>query len=413
MISKEKISFYILVLAIFFLIIKISYIPFLPIAPLNLVLILSVLGLLFSVLIKKNVSNRIAVIILSYGFIDFMLSYFKFSVLNFGEFTNYILISSLILHAENIKNFKFKERIINWYFFVGFLSIFYGYLIFIFGSPFIELRLSLIEINIDLAKHNRLGITGGKNLPIVGFSSTSALYGYFIGSYFILSLYKYLSTKKNIYIFLSFFSFISAIINGERSVILFIIICSLGLFGKKIFNFKVYVFVFILFIILYFLQIELVALERLAETSSNNSSDDILPRFKRQLAGLLTFLENPIFGSTINRYLEIKDNFFPEDNFSRVSPHNGYINSLIDIGFLAIILTYKYMMNILKLKRLEINNKGLFFALLFSLLNGIFHNAGPLNSLEVSSVTILILLLINTNYYNASDKRNYGRIQRH
>jgi hypothetical protein len=411
-INKEKTSFYILVLAFFFLLIKISYIPFLPIAPLNLIFVLSLVGLLFTVTIKKNITTKIAIIIFAYGFINFLTDYLKVSTLNFAEFSNYILVSSLILHTENIKSIKYKERIINWYFFVGFLSIFYGYLIYFFGSPFVELRIFLIEINTDLAKFNRLGIVGGKNLPIVGLSSTSALYGYFIGSYFIISLHKYLKNKNNIYLFLSVFSFISLMINGERSVLFFTLICALGLFGKKIFNLKTIAFIFVLITTILFFQIELVAFDRIAETSTNNSADDIIPRLKRQLAGLLTFLESPIFGSTINRYLEIKNDIFPEDYSSRVAPHNAYINSLINIGFLAIILTYKYVINILKLKRLHIYNKGLFFALLFSLLNGVFHNAGPLNSLEISSVTVLLLLLINTNSYNASDKHNYGRIQR-
>lgn len=413
MINKEKTSFYILVLAFFFLLIKISYIPLLPIAPLNIILVLSLVSQIFVITIKKNISTKIAAILFAYGFIHFLTDYIKISALNFAEFSNYLLVSSLILHTENIKSIKYKVQIINWYLFVGFLSIFYGYLIYFFGSPFVEIRIFLVEINIDLEKFNRFGIVGGKNLPIVGLSSTSALYGYFIGSYFIISIHKYATKKNNIYLFLSVFSFISLILNGERSVVIFTLICVLGLFGKKIFNLKTIAFISVLITTILFFQIELVAFDRIAETSSNNSADDIIPRLKRQLAGLLTFLENPIFGSTINRYYEIKNDIFPEDYASRVAPHNAYINSLLNIGFLAIILTYKYVINIYKIKRLHIYNTGIFFALLFSLLNGIFHNAGPLSSLEVSSVTVLLLLLINTNSNNASYKRNYGRIQRH
>lgn len=412
MIIKEKISFYILILAFFFLLIKISNLPFLPIAPLNLILVLSIFSLLFIVKVKNNISTKFAVIIFVYGFINLIISYFKYSELNLGEFSNYVLVSSLILHTENINSFRYNKRIINWYFFVGFLSIFYGYLIYFFGSPFVELRISLVEINTDLMKFNRLGIVGGKNLAIVGLSSTSALYGYFIGSYFIMSLHKFLEKKNNIFLFLTCFSFISLNLNGERSVLFFTLICSLGLLGKKIFSLKIISIISIIIASILLFQIELTAFDRIGETSTNSSSDDIIPRFKRQLAGLLVFLENPIFGSTINRYFEIKDNLFPEDNLSRVAPHNAYINSLINIGLFAIIVTYKYVKNILKLKKTHISNRGLFFALLFSMLNGIFHNAGPLNSLEVSSVTILLLLLINSKFYNASYKHNYGRIQR-
>jgi len=412
MINKEKISFYTLALAFFFLLIKISYIPFLPIAPLNLILVLSIIGVLFIVKIKKNTNTKFALIIFTYGFINLIVNYFKFSTLDFSQFSNYILVSSLILHAENIESFKFKERILNWYFFVGFISIFYGYLIYYFGSPFVELRTALIEINTDLSKFNRLGIVGGEKIAIVGFSATSALYGYFIGSYFIMTLHKFLEKRNYLFLFLACFSFFSLTLNGERSVVFFTFVCVFGIIPKKIFTRKIFTLMTLIFLSAFYFQIELTAFNRIADTSLNNSSDDIIPRIKRQYVGLLTFLKNPIFGSSIDEYFAIKDNFFNEDKLSIVSSHNAYINSLINIGFLALILTYKYVINIFKLKKKYVHNNGLFFALLFTLLNAIFHNAGPLNSLEVSSVTILLLLLINTNYYNASDKHNYGRIQR-
>lgn len=397
----------------FFWIIKITNIS-LPLAPLTILLPIGALNLLANVKnLKRGIPLKISVIFIIYILLKALAFYVKTGIfIGVGSMIEHVCVLIYILNCSILVSGNYTRILIRFFFLITTISLIFGLLIFIFGSPFTELRLSLLEIDITNRKYDREGIITGQGLPIAGFSSTVAVFSYVLCVLVIFALY-FSETKKG-FLFYSIvaLSVIGLLINGERAALIFALI-GMAIFIRKEKPVKLVIgltsFALLVFMIsnqiTYSTAKHRTGIERLLETSLAQNEDDIVPRLTRQAAGIITVIQNPVFGATHYDYLKVKSKYFPQDDYTKVSNHNSYINVGLDTGFGGLVLLtilFVYLVKLFKWFRLQSHYltdheyrifQLLEISLVVTLLNGFFHNDGILNSCEASSVVLLGILV--------------------
>lgn len=412
---RLKITLFISLLFQLFLVIRVTN-PTLPLTPLTILLVFGSVNLSMNrKYITLGIPFKISLVFFTYILIKVIADYFKTDEFpGVASMIGHLAVVVYLMNCALLVQEKHTKILLRSFFIVSLISLAYGLLVFFIGTPFSEIRMLLFEQEIPRNLSNLNPIYSSKSTPITGLSSTVFAFSYVISALFVFSLY-YLEKNRNLWFFLLFILVtVGLLLNGERAGFVAALLAGY-LFIKKKVSFKL-VFLISIFFILIFLITSNISFKsenhqssfaRLINTSISEEPDDFIPRIKRQVAGFITVLQNPVFGATQSEYLSVKSFHFSEDDFTKVASHNAYINVGIHtglFGWILLLLLFSYIIQMMRW--IKINSdfltleqpailKLLSFSLLAPLLNAFFHNAGILNSCEPASIVILGILIQN------------------
>jgi len=383
--------------------IPISKIPLIKIAPINLILYLTIILLSFFIHeLKECLSSVIVIfllIFLAYSLYDFGLNYFKseYTVNIFANFRRVILVILTIFIARREAGFKFAFKVI---LIMITISTFFSIFIHLFGEPFKSVR--------DLILFNTEAISLGKGERIAGFAASIFAFSYQITSAVVMAYGIYLAERKLHWIFFFGLLTLGLILNGERSSALMSVSCLIFMLlfndRKKLIQiaFIVLPVIFTTFLVLNFSQPQGNHLNSNEQTLLNRLGEQIEGEFTgrvlQQLAGVVVTLKNPIYGGTDKAYqkelfilqswLKRKKHFVVKLSFKEYpAPHNHYVNIGMHAGVTGLAMFILFFILLLKIisqfqENTRTNPNMRFYYLttvyaLFAVLgNAIFHNNG-------------------------------------
>jgi hypothetical protein len=276
---------------------------------------------------NKTIYQIIFLLIVFYIFKEFKRYYFYQEELNFFpviRITVFMLSFTLAKTFEDIKwAFHLLIKLV-------FVSMIWGFGIFIFGEPF-----ATITKVYSFANENWIG-TLKAGARMVGFIGDIVLYSYQLCLLTIFFWIKFRKNHKISNLLLLLIASIAIVINAERALVLAVIAGVVMYEGIGVRNiFKALISLVVIGVIMYGANhliisktnFEESALERLTE-----KDDKLVDRFLKQYAAFKTIIDNPLSGGTFNEY---SVTYYRLTKNEANSAHNYYLNIARDIGIIA------------------------------------------------------------------------------
>jgi O-Antigen ligase len=380
------------------LFIPLPKLPFIHIAPINLVIL--VLSYLLIFRLKDLVRARASVKLILFSLVIFCISDFVINTVAsegdpptppfFRAIRGLVILSATVILVKSMSDLKV---LVNWVLFGIIFSALVGLLVHFFGGGFQDFRNWMLQDSDSIS-----GISG-KGIWVSGLSGNHFTFGYLLAGGTILPLiYAALEKRMSVWFIVYFVFIVALILNAERSA-------AVAVFGSNlyfaykcgIFKNKVTVIAMIVGIILIvgmqnYRHSENIENKNHALTSAERfeNSDDVFNRIMWQFHGIQSVLEYPVFGPSTNQYRNVVLGSTVTKNSLRMFipyPHNHYINIGMHIGILGWALLLAFMLGLLATLRhsnkmahlLNIDStfiQGINIALGAAMFNALFHNAG-------------------------------------
>jgi len=396
-----------------------------PVAPINLLILLSLLFMLLN--IKGFISNDLKILGVFLLFILYIFIKLFIEVAFHGSTGNLfgklgIPIRTLCIMATWLLVCNTKERalfFIKLFVIMAAVSTVFGMLVYFWGGPFTEMRLFLNKTH---ASAGMIVISKGSNLA--GFHGLPHIWGYMLAGVPILAVTLYMIERKMLWLFVLTVFIMGLFLNAERSALLMNMVIFLWWFllDRKRIAMKLIIFsALVTGLVLVPSLLKIVGLSNtgmdskgsiqqgtLNERMSGTSVQHAIDRIFWQYYGVKSVIQNPLIGPTHEDYLRNVHSLSTSVKFlSRYSdtpyPHNHYITFGMKIGIAAWIIIFVFLILIrridLEIKRnwqhdepMNLIHLGIKLALIAVLGNALLHNAGIL-SFEFATCSMIAMFL--------------------
>lgn len=258
----------------------------------------------------------------------------------------FAIIFMLVYHAVNSKN-----KLLDYYLYIMLILSLIAFLqsihnpltdfVIMLKLDFFSNNTSNIELKHYLSEYNEVGVI--PRPP--GLYGSVIVLAYSLITSIIVSCYRYITTNKNIYIYMALFFYILGFITLTRSLIISTSIIVLYILWNK-YEFKVFFILLLIIPILIFLNID----SRIVDFNFANEYN--ISRVNAFTAGFITAFSNPFYQNyeIYNNNFFIACSFYGFDNCGPViSSHNGIANIAEDftlIGFFLFLLFVKQLFSI-------------------------------------------------------------------
>ena len=400
-INLTSITSLLMFFALFLEIIPVYRIPYLQIAPDNLIYgFVLVIFLSNFKTYSKRMNKYIGWIIVSYVLYQLLKVIMgKYSGMEAGN--QYFIIrdiSILLIFQMAIDKVNYS-KFLKIFTILLFVSMFLGILIYIFGEPFASLRMEIL--NDPFMRYY------GKGDRIAGFYKKIFTFGYLLAALPVLIFTFYKKERKFYWLIMLFISIFGLLLNAERATMILsstvIIFLSFKWFkGSK----KIPIFISIIIVLIAIQQFYLkgTTVEHGFYRIDSTSSDEIHWKLAKQYAAFLSILKNPLTGGDRGVYKNI---YYSWAGYSPNAPHNAYVNIGMYGGVLGWLLFLIFAYNIVKIIKIfrsetkknysfRILYQGISGAFLGVLGVGLFHNAGIFDGETTSFILLMFLIAGST-----------------
>jgi hypothetical protein len=280
------------------------------------------------------------------------------------------------------------------------VQIVFGLLIYVFGSPFADIRNWMLRVNV-----NEAFISKGSQMA--GLYGPPHIFSYLLAAVPVLSVTMYLLERRLVWLGWMFLMLLGLFINAERAAMGALTICTLMLVWKTSRALSSVLLVVVVGIgvvgvqqIVGFLSASegqqvgsAYSHGTLAERLGETSAQEIIGRIGYSFGGVPSVLRHPLFGPSRAEYVREalnKDSgelLASGEVENTLASHNHYVNIGVNAGVLGWVVGLWFLLVLWRMHRISveryrrnrpayIRHCGITLALLAALMNAFFHNSG-------------------------------------
>jgi hypothetical protein len=296
------------------------------------------------------------------------------------------------------------------------VQIVFGLLIYVFGSPFADIRNWMLRVNVYEAFIS-------KGSQLAGLYGPPHIFSYMLAAVPVLSVTMYLLERRLVWLGWMLLMLLGLFINAERAAMAALIVCTLTLVWKTSRALSSVLLVVVVGIGVLGVQqvVEYLSArndqqygsayahgtlsERLGETSAN----EIVGRIAYSFGGVLSVLRHPLVGPSRADYVREalgKDSgelLISTEVQETLASHNHYVNIGVNAGVLGWVVGALFFLVLWRMHRISVDRYrrnrpayirhcGITLALLAALMNAFFHNSGVFSPDLMTSCLIGLLI---------------------
>ena len=290
-----------------------------------------------------------------------------------------------------------------------------GLLIYVFGSPFADIRNWMLRVNV-----NEAFISKGSQLA--GLYGPPHKLSYLLAAVPVLSITMFLLERRLVWLGWMFLMLLGLFINAERAAMGALTICALMLVWKTSRALSSVLLVAVVALGVLGVQ-QVVGLlsadsqqfgsayshgtlgERLGETSAG----EIISRIAYSFGGVSSVLRHPLIGPSRADYVRealgkgASELVSGKEREDTLASHNHYVNIGVNAGVLGWVVGLWFLLTLWRMRRIAVERYrrnrpgyilhcGIALALLAALMNAFFHNAGIFSPDLMTSFLIGLLI---------------------
>jgi hypothetical protein len=299
------------------------------------------------------------------------------------------------------------------------VQIAFGLLIYIFGSPFADIRNWMLRVNV-----NEAFISKGSQLA--GLYGPPHIFSYLLAAVPLLSVTMYFLERRLVWLGWMFLMLLGLFINAERAAMAALTICTLTLVWKTSRTLSSVLLVAIVGLgvvgvqqVVSYISVSseqqfgsAYATGTLAKRLGETSTDEIISRIGYSFGGVLSVIQHPLLGPSRADYVREalrKDSgelLASNEMQDTLASHNHYVNIGVNAGVLGWVIGIWFFMTLWRMHRISIERYrrnrsayirhcGITLALLAALMNAFFHNSGVFSP---DLMTCLLVGLLIADY---------------
>ena len=334
-------------------------------------------------------------------------------------FEHFRIVIFILALAQICADDIMLRKIIKLLLVVAAIQIVFGLLIYVFGSPFADIRNWMLRVNVYEAFIS-------KGSQLAGLYGPPHIFSYMLAAVPVLSVTMYLLERRLVWLGWMFLMLLGLFINAERAAMAALAFCTLLLVWKTSRALGSLLIVAIVGLGLVGVQQVVSYLsvsneqqpgsayahgtltERLGETSI----EEIVGRIGYSLGGVSSVLKHPLLGPSRAQYVrEALDKDSGEllasgEVQGTLASHNHYVNIGVNAGVLGWVVAVWFFAILRRMHRISveryrrnrpayIRHCGITLALLAALMNAFFHNSGVFSP---DLMTCLLIGLLIADY---------------
>lgn len=295
------------------------------------------------------------------------------------------------------------------------VQIVFGLLIYVFGSPFADIRNWMLRVNVYEAFVS-------KGSQLAGLYGPPAIFSYLLAAVPVLSVTMYFLERRLAWLGWMLLMLIGLFINAERAALAALTVCTLTLVWKTRRTLGSVLLLAVAGLSMLGVQQVVGYLsadgqqfgsalshgtlgERLGETST----DEIISRIRYALGGVSSVLRHPLVGPSRADYVrealgkESGELLSSREVKGTLASHNHYVNIGVNAGVLGWVVGLWFFLILWRMRRIAVDRYrsnraayirhcGITLALLAALMNAFFHNSGAFSPDLATSFLIGLLI---------------------
>jgi hypothetical protein len=299
------------------------------------------------------------------------------------------------------------------------VQIVFGLLIYVFGSPFADIRNWMLRVNVYEAFIS-------KGSQLAGLYGPPHIFSYMLAAVPVLSVTMYLLERRLVWLGWMLLMLLGLFINAERAAMAALIVCTLTLVWKT--SRALSSILLVLAVGVGVLGVQQVvgylsaggdqqygsalAHGTLGERLGKTSADEVFTRITYALGGVYSVMQHPLVGPSRADYVrealgkDSSELLISTEVQKTLASHNHYVNIGVNAGVLgwvvgALFFLVLWRMRCISVERCRRNRAayirhcGITLALLAALMNAFFHNAGVFSP---DLMTCLLIGLLIADY---------------
>lgn len=392
--------------------------PGLGVAPENFLFLATALYLMGRVLRMLSRDRRVLLLV---------MLFLAFGVLQVFHFL--VHTGSLVLPYEYIRAIVFilalaevgahevmLQKLIKLLLIIGAIQIVFGLLNYVFGQPFTGIRNWMQQVSI-----NEAFISKGSQLA--GLYGAPHIFAYLLAAFPVLCLAMFLIERRLVWLGWMFLMLLGLFINAERAALGGLAVCSLVLVWKS--GRSVRAVAVVVLVGLTVLGVQLVAgYLDLGTTRQDNAShvtgtlgtrlggttaEEVFSRVEYQFLAARSVLRHPLIGPSWPQFArevrgkDASELLVQQEIETTMASHNHYVNLGMNGGVLGWVVGFWFIRILWRMHRISveryagrrvayIRHGGIVLALLATMINAFFHNAGIFSPELVASCLVGLLI---------------------
>lgn len=296
------------------------------------------------------------------------------------------------------------------------VQIAFGLLIYVFGSPFADIRNWMLRVNV-----NEAFISKGSQLA--GLYGPPHIFSYMLAAVPVLSVTMYLLERRLVWLGWMLLMLLGLFINAERAAMAALIVCTLTLVWKTSRGLSSMLLVLVVGVgalgvqqVVGYLSASsdqqygsALAHGTLTERLGETSAGEVFTRITYALGGVYSVLQHPLVGPSRADYAREalgKDSgelLISTEVQETLASHNHYVNIGVNAGVMGWVVGALFFLVLWRMHRISveryrrnrpayIRHCGITLALLAALMNAFFHNSGVFSPDLMTSCLIGLLI---------------------